>query len=122
MSSQAEALSDVTVLSAANAAGWIEAGRLEDIPRAGARVIRTAEGDIALFRTLDDRVFALRDRCPHRGGPLSQGIVYGHKVACPMHNWSIELESGHAVAPDEGHTACFAVRVEGGVIYVAVAR
>lgn len=117
-----EVAKKVTPLSAAYAVGWIAAGRLDEIPRAGARVIRTPAGDIALFRTLDDHVFALRDQCPHKGGPLSQGIVYGHKVACPMHNWSIELESGAAVAPDEGRTACFPVRVEGDMVYLALAR
>ena len=117
-----KAAEKVTPLSAAHAEGWIAAGRLDEIPRAGARVIRTSVGDIALFRTLDDRVFALRDKCPHQGGPLSQGIVYGHKVACPMHNWSIELDSGAAVAPDEGRTACFPVRVEGDVVYLSLAR
>lgn len=106
-------------MPATQACEWIEVGRLDDIPRAGARVIRTEHGDVALFRTRDDRVYALRDRCPHRGGPLSQGIVYGERVACPLHNWSIELETGRAVAPDEGETACFPVRVERGLVYLA---
>jgi len=65
---------------------WIEVGRLEDIPRLGARVIKRPEGDIAVFRTRDDEVFALLNRCPHKGGPLSEGIVYGRTVACPLHN------------------------------------
>jgi nitrite reductase (NADH) small subunit len=94
--------------------GWIEVGQLEDIPRLGARVVPTAQGDIALFRTVDDRVFALRDRCPHKGGPLSQGIVFGRRVACPLHNWLIELETGQAVAPDEGCAEGFPVRLEAG--------
>lgn len=104
----------------ADAVRWTEVGRMRDIPRAGARVVRTVHGDIALFRTQDDRVFALRDRCPHQGGPLSQGIVYGHRVACPLHTWSVELQTGKAVAPDEGATTCFAVRVERGVVYLAL--
>lgn len=94
--------------------GWIEIGRVDDIPRQGARVITTADGPIAVFRTLDDEVFALRDRCPHKGGPLSQGIVAGRKVACPLHDWKISLETGLAVAPDEGCAARFPVRVEDG--------
>ena len=81
---------------------WIEVGMLDDIPRQGARVVRRADGDIAVFRTLEDEVFALRDRCPHKGGPLSQGMVHGHKVTCPMHDWKISLDTGLAVAPDEG--------------------
>ena len=115
-----KAAEKVTPLSAAHAGGWIAAGRLDEIPRAGARVIRTPAGDVALFRTLDDQVFALRDQCPHRGGPLSQGIVYGHRVACPLHNWSIELDSGSAVAPDEGRAACFPVRIEGDTVFLSL--
>jgi nitrite reductase [NAD(P)H] small subunit len=95
---------------------WIAVGRLDEIPRLGARVIRTAKGDIAVFRTADDRIFALDDRCPHKGGPLSQGIVHGDRVTCPLHNWMIELCDGRAVAPDEGCTAAHPVRVEDGVV------
>lgn len=100
--------------------GWIEVGRLEDIPPLGARVVRTADGDIAVFRTADDEIFALRDKCPHKGGPLSQGIVHGKRVACPLHDWKIHLESGEAVAPDEGCAARFPVKVEAGVIQLSL--
>ena len=100
---------------------WIEVGRLEDIPPLGARVVRTAHGDVAIFRTAQDEVFALRDRCPHKGGPLSQGIVHGKRVACPLHNWNIDLASGQAVAPDEGCAGTYPVKVERGMIYLALA-
>jgi nitrite reductase (NADH) small subunit len=99
---------------------WIDIGTLDDIPRQGARVVRRADGDIAVFRTLDDNVFALRDQCPHKGGPLSQGIVHGHKVACPLHDWKISLDTGIAVAPDEGCAARFPVRVEGGKVFLSL--
>ena len=98
----------------------MEIGRLEDIPRQGSRVVRTAQGDIAVFRTLADEVFALQDRCPHRGGPLSQGIVHDRRVTCPLHNWVLELESGEAVAPDVGCARRYPVRVEGGAIFLAL--
>ncbi len=97
---------------------WIEAGALSDIPRQGARVISSPEGDIALFRTVSDEVFALRDKCPHKGGPLSQGIIHGNMVACPLHDWRINLDSGQAVAPDEGCTPCFNTRIDQGKIYL----
>ncbi len=100
--------------------GWIEVGTLADIPKQGARVVRAKDGDIAVFRTADDEVFALRDRCPHKGGQLSQGIVYGNKVACPLHDWKVHLDTGLAVAPDEGCAARFPVRVEGGTIYLSL--
>jgi nitrite reductase (NADH) small subunit len=101
---------------------WIEIGSLDDIPRLGARVVRREGMDIAVFRTEDDRVFALVDRCPHRGGPLSQGIVHGCRVTCPLHNFVIELESGKAVAPDEGATRTIPVKLEEGRIFLALAR
>jgi nitrite reductase (NADH) small subunit len=97
---------------------WVEVGQLEDIPRLGARVVTTDDGDIAVFRTAGDEVFALRDRCPHKGGPLSQGIVFGRRVACPLHDWKIHLDSGLAVAPDEGCAARFPVRVYDGHVYL----
>jgi len=99
---------------------WVQICSVEDIPKLGARVVRTAEGDIAVFRTADDEIFALRDKCPHKGGPLSQGIVSGRRVACPLHDWKIDLNSGDAVAPDEGCAARFPVQVEGGVIQLSL--
>lgn len=98
---------------------WITIGKVEDIPKLGSRVVTTADGDIAVFRTSDDHIFALRDHCPHQGGPLSQGMVYGHTVACPLHNWSIDLKSGEAVAPDKGCSHSYPVQVENGVIAIA---
>ncbi len=82
--------------------GWMDVGALDDIPRQGARVVATARGDVAVFRTHDDQVFALDDACPHRQGKLSQGIVHGHSVTCPLHNWVIGLADGQAQAPDAG--------------------
>ena len=97
---------------------WIEVGQVQEIPRLGARVVERSDGNVAVFRTTDDRVFALRDRCPHRGGPLSQGIVHGTRVACPLHDWQVNLETGLAVEPDDGCAATFPVRVEQGTIYL----
>ena len=94
---------------------WLDICALEDIPPLGSRRVRgLADIDIAIFRTAADRVFALADKCPHKGGPLSQGIVFGDRVACPLHNWTIDLASGTAAAPDVGCTERFAVRIEAG--------
>ena len=104
---------------------WTRVCAVDDLPVAGARVIRRspeAGGDVAVFRTAADEVFALADRCPHKGGPLSQGIVYGRRVACPLHNWSISLEDGTAQAPDRGCTAHYPVKVEDGVVYADLSR
>jgi nitrite reductase (NADH) small subunit len=103
-----------------NKIDWLDIGTLNDIPRQGARVVRTPQGDIAVFRTIDDEVFALRDKCPHKGGPLSQGIVHGKRVACPLHDWKIHLDTGSAVAPDEGCAASFPVRVEGDKVLLSL--
>lgn len=96
---------------------WRPVCRIDDIPRLGARrVERLGFAPVAVFRTADDVVFALVDRCPHKGGPLSQGIVFEHRVACPLHNWSIGLEDGCAAAPDVGCTPRVAVRQIDGVV------
>ena len=107
----------------ADAADWADICALDDIPVLGARVVeRDAGGNIAIFRNGDDNVFALLDRCPHKGGPLSQGIVFGTRVACPLHNWTIALDSGCANEPDEGCTQSFAVKlVDGRVLLESAA-
>jgi nitrite reductase (NADH) small subunit len=98
---------------------WIPICPVADIPLLGARRVQRERGvAVALFRTADDQVFALLDRCPHKGGPLSQGIVFGHSVACPLHNWSIGLADGRALSPDEGGTPRFACRVDAGRVYL----
>ena len=99
---------------------WIEIGPVEDIPRQGARVVKTAAGDIALFRTVDGEVFALQDKCPHKGGPLSQGIVSGKRVACPLHDWKIALDTGIAMAPDHGCAARYPVKVSEGKVSLSL--
>lgn len=104
--------------SSKQAGCWVDIGRVDDIPVLGARVIRTRQGDIAVFRTRDNAVFALDDRCPHQGGPLSQGIVFGNRVACPLHNWNIDLDAGCAIAPDEGCTRRYPIKVEAGRITI----
>ncbi len=98
---------------------WKYICQLDDIPRQGARRVARAQGlEVAVFRTAGDEVFALLDRCPHKGGVLSQGMVYGKSVACPLHNWSIGLCNGQAAAPDEGCTPSFQVKVDNGAVYL----
>ena len=98
---------------------WKLICRVDEIPVLGSRrVTRPLGPDVAVFRNDVGGVFALLDRCPHKGGPLSQGIVFGTQVACPMHNWTIGLCDGQALAPDEGCTPKFAVKVEDGGVYL----
>ncbi|ABV93410.1 assimilatory nitrite reductase [NAD(P)H], small subunit [Dinoroseobacter shibae DFL 12 = DSM 16493] len=95
---------------------WIDIGELSDIPARGARVVRTAVGCVAVFRTGSDEVFALQNRCPHKGGPLSEGIVHGKSVTCPLHNWVFSLETGEAQGADVGHVRTYPARIEAGRI------
>ncbi len=98
---------------------WTPICRVDDIPVLGSRTVRRPAGlDVAIFRNADGGVFALLDRCPHKGGPLSQGIVFDNRVACPLHNWTIGLKDGCAQAPDEGCTPRFAVQVVDGVVHL----
>jgi len=99
---------------------WRPVCRVEDIPVLGARRVARegSEVPIAVFRNAEDKVFALLDRCPHQGGPLSQGIVFGESVACPLHNWTIGLSDGCAKAPDEGCVQRFACKAEGGQVFL----
>jgi nitrite reductase [NAD(P)H] small subunit len=98
---------------------WIEVGYVKDIPRLGARVLLVAGKKIAVFRTAGDKIFALDDRCPHKKGPLSQGIVHGNRVTCPLHNLVLDLSQGEAVAPDEGCVATYPVKVDDGKILLS---
>jgi nitrite reductase (NADH) small subunit len=93
---------------------WIDIGTLDDIPLRGARVVKTPLGCVALFRPAEDEVYALSDRCPHKGGPLSDGIVHGKQVTCPLHNWVFSLETGAAQGADQGQVATYSVRIEDG--------
>ncbi|PTW63198.1 assimilatory nitrite reductase (NAD(P)H) small subunit [Breoghania corrubedonensis] len=102
----------------ADIANWTRIGVLDDIPRQGSRKVRAGAMTIAVFRNADDRVFALEDKCPHKNGPLSQGIVHGDCVTCPLHNWVISLETGMAQGADEGETPAFRVRLDGQDIYL----
>ena len=98
---------------------WKKICLVNDIPQLGSRRVARAKGlDVAVFRNDQDQVFALLDRCPHKGGPLSQGIVFGTSVACPLHNWTIDLEGGCARAPDAGCTQKFSVRVTDGTVHL----
>ena len=100
--------------------GWIKIGLLADIPRRGARCVATPQGKIAVFRTAEDQVFAIEDRCPHKGGPLSQGIVHGAAVTCPLHNWVISLETGKALGADEGAVRTLPVKVDGDQLFITL--
>ena len=97
---------------------WLEITEVNEIPELGSRVIETDTVNIALFRGKEDKIFAIKDECPHKQGPLSQGIMHGDSVTCPLHNWKISLVSGEALGADEGCTNIYETKVEDGVIYL----
>ena len=99
---------------------WIEVGSINDIPKLGARVINTQAGNVAVFRNANDEIFALKDECPHKGGPLSQGIVHGRSVTCPLQNWVLGLEDGQAQGPDEGCATTFPVKLHDDIIFISL--
>ncbi|MEK6748273.1 MAG: nitrite reductase small subunit NirD [Pseudomonadota bacterium] len=101
---------------------WQRVGAAHTIPRQGARVVKIGEVNVAIFKNVSDEIFALEDRCPHKGGPLSQGIVHGRRVTCPLHNWVIELHDGNAVAPDIGCVKTFSTKVVNGDLYIALSK
>ncbi len=98
--------------------GWLEVCALDAIPILGSRVLKTDAGNVALFRTATGEVYALVDRCPHAGGPLSQGIVHGAAVTCPLHNWVIDLATGNAMGADKGHVPAIGTKVEAGRVLI----
>lgn len=100
---------------------WIDICHIDDIPLRGARVVKTPLGCIGLFRTGEAEVFAAADSCPHKGGPLSEGIVHGQSVTCPLHNWVFDLNTGEAQGADEGRIETYPVQVEGGRVLIAEA-
>ncbi len=99
---------------------WLEIAPLGDIPVLGSRVVNTPDIRIAVFRGKNDQVYAIKDACPHKQGPLSQGIMHGDSVTCPLHNWKISLSSGQALGPDEGCTNVFESKVDAGIVYIQI--
>ena len=97
---------------------FVDIGSLDDIPRQGARLVKTAQGCVAVFRTMDNQVFALDDRCPHKGGPLSEGIVHGTSVTCPLHNWVFDMNTGSAQGADQGTVRTYPIRVQQGRVMI----
>ncbi|MDP5219744.1 nitrite reductase small subunit NirD [Ruegeria sp. 2205SS24-7] len=95
---------------------WIDIGSVDEVPLRGARLVKTHVGCLAVFRTAEAEIFVASNSCPHKGGPLSEGIVHGQSVTCPLHNWVFDLNTGQAQGADEGRITTYPVRVEEGRI------
>lgn len=92
----------------------VDVGSIDDVPQRGSRLVNAGALRLAVFRTADDQYFAIEDSCPHKKGPLSQGIVHGHAVTCPLHNWVIDLASGEAQGADSGCVATIPLHLKNG--------
>jgi len=97
---------------------WIQVCKLDDIPPSQARTVNAGANMIAVFRLTDDRIKAVENRCPHKQGPLAEGIISGDDILCPLHNWRISLESGEVAAPDHGCVKTYATKVENGQVFL----
>jgi len=99
---------------------WIEVCKLDEIPPSQARTVQAGDTMVAVFRLTDDRVKAVENRCPHKQGPLAEGIISGDDILCPLHNWRISLDSGEVAAPDEGCVKTYPVKVENGQVFLSL--
>jgi nitrite reductase (NADH) small subunit len=100
---------------------WIRVAPASSIPLREGRAVQLGDRDIALFN-LGDRFLAVDNRCPHKGGPLADGIVAGDTVVCPLHAWKVCLESGGVVRP-AGERACvhsYETRIDDDLVLVEV--
>ena len=103
-----------------NMSNWTEVTPLDSIPALGSRIIETSTDNIAIFKGKDNTIYAIKDACPHKNGPLSQGIMHGDSVTCPLHNWKISLTSGKALGADEGCTNIYETKVEDGMVFLKI--
>lgn len=100
-------------------AKWIDIGPVEQLPALGSRTLPVQGGqEIAIFRTATGSIHALANKCPHKNGPLSQGMVHDTSVTCPLHNWRISLLTGEALGEDKGCVPVIPVKVDAGRIYI----
>jgi len=107
-------------MSKATEMNWIEVCKLDEIPPSQARTVNAGDTMIAVFRLTDDRIKAVENRCPHKQGPLAEGIISGDDILCPLDNWRIHLDSGEVAAPDEGCVKTYATKVENGQVFLSL--
>ena len=103
---------------------WIQITPVENIPLREGRCVTVNGHAIAIFN-LGGRFVAMENQCPHRGGPLADGIISATgdavTVTCPLHNWRIEVDCGQVVKPPGQEAPCvrtFPARVEEGFVAI----
>lgn len=98
----------------------IKIGHISEIESMRSRVITIEDTEIALFKLSTGEIKAIENKCPHKGGKLSEGILCDHHVFCPLHDWKINLNDGLVQKPDEGCVVSFRVEAdsESGDLYL----
>jgi len=99
---------------------WQLIADLKDLPKQGAKSYTIGDRSIGIFRTFHNQIFAIHDQCPHKQGPLSEGLIHGKYVTCPLHDWTIDLQSGSCQSPDEGQVACYPLLIDGDEIWISL--
>jgi nitrite reductase (NADH) small subunit len=95
---------------------------IHDIPQLGAKRFDTAWGPVAVIRAFNGEVYAIHDSCPHKQGPLSEGMVHGSQITCPLHNWTIDLATGEATGADEGQVRCFNTTIDNDDVWISLKK
>ncbi|MCM3714684.1 nitrite reductase small subunit NirD [Alkalihalobacillus oceani] len=105
-------------MKTANSVKKVKVARLDELSIGLGKKVEIAGEEIALFKQEDQGVHAIQNRCPHKGGPLSEGIVSGEHVFCPLHDWKVNVRDGIVQAPDEGCVKRYEVDIVGEDIYI----
>ena len=98
----------------------IRVGTVDDMTDRLGKTVRAGELEIAVYKLSNGRIRAIENRCPHKGGVLTEGIVSGDFVFCPMHDWKICLHDGKVQEPDSGCVKSFETIIEGDEIYLLI--
>lgn len=98
----------------------IKIGTIDEFQVNIGKLVEIEDHAIAVFRLADRKFNAVENRCPHKGGPLAEGIVSGDYVFCPLHDWKIDLKDGNVQAPDHGCVKKFDVTIEGEEVFITL--
>ena len=109
---------------------WIRVTPVENVPPREGRAVLIGDREIALFNLgpstalgAGDQFLATDNQCPHKGGPLCDGIVTGSSVVCPLHGWKVSLNTGQVERPAHGKDHCvttYPTRIEDGVVLIGL--
>ena len=98
----------------------VKIGTLEQFQEDVGKQVEVQGRLIAVFRLAGRKFMAVENRCPHKGGPLAEGIVSGEYVFCPLHDWKIDLKDGRVQKPDLGCVKTYEVTIEGEEVFITI--